>query len=112
MGAKLYFSTLHYVDCVLGNSSSGMIEAPILGVPTINVGDRQTGRVLYPSILNCEPAENKILESIDLAISSKFKKKALNSKNKGQAKNSSKIIYNKLLSYNYSDNLLKGFYDL
>ena len=112
MGAKLYFSTLHYVDCVLGNSSSGMIEAPILGVPTINVGDRQTGRVLYPSILNCEPAENKILESIDLAISSKFKKKALNSKNKGQANNSSKIIYNKLLSYNYSDNLLKGFYDL
>ena len=50
MGSKLYLSTMMCVDCVLGNSSSGVIEAPLLKIPTLNLGDRQIGRVKFDTL--------------------------------------------------------------
>ena len=56
MGSLQYLSTMSHVDAVVGNSSSGLLEAPSLGVPTVNIGDRQRGRPRAASVVDC-PAE-------------------------------------------------------
>lgn len=68
LGMKRYLSALKYAKFVLGNSSSGIIEAPALGIPTVNIGDRQQGRMMADSIVNCEPEYESILTSIDRAL--------------------------------------------
>jgi UDP-hydrolysing UDP-N-acetyl-D-glucosamine 2-epimerase len=62
LGQALYLSVMSYADAVIGNSSSGVIEAPIMRVPTVNIGDRQRGRVMPPSVLCC-PAEADAIEA-------------------------------------------------
>jgi UDP-hydrolysing UDP-N-acetyl-D-glucosamine 2-epimerase len=59
LGARRYLSLMHYVDVVVGNSSSGILEAPAVGVPTVDIGQRQQGRLRAPSVIHCveEPAE-------------------------------------------------------
>ena len=73
MGYVSYLSVLKHVDCVLGNSSSGLIEAPSLKIPTINVGDRQEGRLKATSIIDSKPVENLITKSIKKIYSEKFR---------------------------------------
>ena len=58
LGQLRYLSALQYMDVVVGNSSSGVYEVPIFKKPTINIGDRQKGRLMPRSVINCEP--NKI----------------------------------------------------
>lgn len=53
MGQQGYLSALRYASLVLGNSSSGIIEAPSFGVPTVNIGNRQAGRIQAESVINC-----------------------------------------------------------
>ena len=55
LGQLKYLSSLQYVDAVVGNSSSGIIEAPSFKIGTINIGDRQRGRLQASSVINCEP---------------------------------------------------------
>ena len=57
MGHLNYVSTLQFVDGVVGNSSSGLSEAPIFKIGTINIGDRQLGRLKTKSIIDCEPTD-------------------------------------------------------
>ena len=64
LGMKKYLSALSYASFVLGNSSSGLGEAPILGIPSINIGNRQKGRCMSETVRNCEP----LRDSIDRAI--------------------------------------------
>ena len=112
MGDKLYFSTMINVDCVLGNSSSGIIEAPILRTPTINIGDRQSGRVQENSIINIKPEKADVINAINLIFSSKFKAKILRMKTSTKNNDASSKIYKKLSSLDFEKKLLKGFYDL
>ena len=72
MGQLNYLSTLKHVDLVLGNSSSGILEAPSLHTPTVNIGFRQSGRACDPSIIHCSNNEKEILKSIFLVLSPKF----------------------------------------
>lgn len=53
LGQRRYFSTLKYVKAVLGNSSSGIIEVPSFGIPTLDIGDRQKGRIAADSVIHC-----------------------------------------------------------
>ena len=53
LGQRRYFSALRYMTAVLGNSSSGIIEVPSFGIPTLNIGDRQKGRIAADSVVNC-----------------------------------------------------------
>ena len=76
LGLRRYLSALKYCTMVIGNSSSGLIEAPSFGVPTINIGDRQKGRLQSSSVINCEPTKEDILRAIDLAQSHSFVKNA------------------------------------
>ncbi len=64
LGAQRYYSALSYVDAVIGNSSSGLYEAPTFHKPTINIGQRQAGRLAASSVLHCDGTQPAILSAI------------------------------------------------
>lgn len=68
LGQLRYLSLMAQVDAVVGNSSSGLYEAPTIGTPTVNIGDRQRGRLQASSVVNCEPEANAIVSAIDKAL--------------------------------------------
>lgn len=75
MGQVRYLSALKLVDAVIGNSSSGIIEAPSCKVPTVNIGDRQTGRLKADSIIDCSETTEYIVAAIHKALSPQFRDK-------------------------------------
>jgi GDP/UDP-N,N'-diacetylbacillosamine 2-epimerase (hydrolysing) len=78
LGAVRYLSTLSYVDGVIGNSSSGLLEGPSLRVGTVNIGDRQLGRIQAESVINCQPSRLAIKEAITKLLSIEFRNKVQN----------------------------------
>jgi GDP/UDP-N,N'-diacetylbacillosamine 2-epimerase (hydrolysing) len=72
MGVLKYLSTMKYCSMVIGNSSSGILEAPVYCIPTINIGNRQKGRVMPKSVINCRATKEDILKSIEIARTDKF----------------------------------------
>mgnify|MGYP001342390509 CR=1 FL=1 len=72
LGRKKYYSLLKICDLVIGNSSSGIIEVPYFRKPTINIGDRQNGRLKSSSIIDCKTSKKSLQDSIKLALSKKF----------------------------------------
>lgn len=68
LGMKRYLSAVKYARFVLGNSSSGIIEAPSLKVPTVNIGSRQKGRIMADSIICCEPERTAIGKAMEQAM--------------------------------------------
>jgi GDP/UDP-N,N'-diacetylbacillosamine 2-epimerase (hydrolysing) len=114
LGSTNYLSLLHHSAMIIGNSSSGIVEAPSIGIPTINVGDRQKGRLQADSIINCEPKKDDIIKSISIALTENFKKKASNTINPyGSGDTAGKII-NEIKEYLATDstNNSKSFYDI
>lgn len=75
LGVKRYLSLMKYAEFVLGNSSSGIIETPAFHIPTVNIGDRQKGRLQVESIINCESDENSIIGAVRYALTNKMKEK-------------------------------------
>jgi len=69
LGQQRYLSVIAQVDAVVGNSSSGIIEAPAMGKPTVNIGPRQQGRVRAPSVIDCADNTDAILAAIGCALS-------------------------------------------
>ncbi len=72
MGQLLYLSTMQYVTAVVGNSSSGIVEAPYFKVPTINIGNRQKGRIQASTIVNCQPTIDSINKVFSLVKDVRF----------------------------------------
>ncbi|MGM9819733.1 MAG: UDP-N-acetylglucosamine 2-epimerase [Candidatus Onthomorpha sp.] len=64
LGQRRYFSVLKNMTAVLGNSSSGIIEVPSFGIPTLNIGDRQKGRIAADSVINCGYSTNEIKDGL------------------------------------------------
>lgn len=114
LGQIRYLSAMKYCDFVIGNSSSGIIETPSFKKPTINIGDRQKGRVQAESIINCNPVISEIATSIRTALSNDFQWKIKNIQNPyGDGKTSEKIIEEILKHFNSeSVSLKKRFYNL
>lgn len=81
LGRVKYLSLMKYVDVMLGNSSSGIIEMPSYGKPTINIGDRQKGRVAAKSVINCMPEKESIKKAMRKALSIKFQRDCTEIKN-------------------------------
>lgn len=67
LGMVRYLSALKYARFVLGNSSSGISEAPVIGTPTVNIGDRQKGRIMADSVVCCKPERDSILDAVHRA---------------------------------------------
>jgi len=84
LGAERYFAALTYMDAVVGNSSSGLYEAPSFGIPTVNIGERQSGRLKASSVIDCVPARSAILAAIKSAWA-RGKKPATNPYGDGHA---------------------------
>jgi len=73
LGLRKYSSLLAHASAVVGNSSSGLLEAPSLGIPTVNVGPRQDGRLMAMSVLSCGTSAADIRDSITHALSPSFR---------------------------------------
>ncbi len=67
LGMRAYLSAVKYATFVLGNSSSGVMEAPVLGTPTVNIGSRQKGRIMPNTVISCEPKCDSICDAIKIA---------------------------------------------
>jgi GDP/UDP-N,N'-diacetylbacillosamine 2-epimerase (hydrolysing) len=75
LGSLRYLSAMKYATALIGNSSSGIVEAPSFQIPTVNIGDRQKGRIQAASTLNCLPDAGAIRQTIGNALSPAFQKK-------------------------------------
>lgn len=73
LGQLRYLSCMHFVDGVVGNSSSGLAEAPSMGIGTIDIGDRQRGRLRASSVIHCEPDRDQIANALTTLYSTEFK---------------------------------------
>ena len=114
LGVRKYFSAIKYATFVIGNSSSGIGEVPSFGIPTINIGDRQQGRIHGITVIDCNPIESEIKDAITIAMSEEFNKKIKNTKNPyGDGNTSSKItkIISEML-LNGNVNIKKKFNDI
>jgi len=112
LGQLRYLSAIQFMDGIVGNSSSGLIEAPTFKVGTINIGDRQQGRVRAKSVIDCEPLVEDISIALKKLFSKSFKaslKKVINPY--GEGGTSKKIV--EILSKKSLKNIIKKkFYDL
>jgi GDP/UDP-N,N'-diacetylbacillosamine 2-epimerase (hydrolysing) len=112
LGQLRYLSALQYVNAVVGNSSSGLAETPSFKIGTINIGDRQKGRIKASSVIDCEPNKDSILKSFEKLYSKEFQetlKTTINPYGDGYA---SKKIVEILKSVDLKNILKKSFYDL
>jgi GDP/UDP-N,N'-diacetylbacillosamine 2-epimerase (hydrolysing) len=112
LGQSLYLSTLLYCEGVVGNSSSGILEVPTLKKATINIGNRQLGREMAESVINCDLDSGLIAKSIDEIYSKNFKavlSKVSNPYGKGGA---SLKIFEEIKKSDLSNLVVKSFHDL
>jgi GDP/UDP-N,N'-diacetylbacillosamine 2-epimerase (hydrolysing) len=112
LGQLRYLSALQYVDAMVGNSSSGLAEAPSFKIGTINIGDRQKGRIMADSVIDCDSDYESIQKSFALLYSKGFKEKLMNSQNPYGNGGASLKIKNTLKDILLEDILKKQFYDL
>lgn len=112
LGQLRYLSAIQYMDVVIGNSSSGLIEVPSFRKATINIGDRQQGRVKGISVIDCNPRKEDIVNSISKALSLAFREQLQFSENPYGKNNSSVEICRVLTSTPLKDIVKKHFYNL
>ena len=111
LGRLNYLSILSHCNLILGNSSSGILEAPSYKIPTINIGTRQKGRVMPYSILNCNFLHKEIIKKIHYSQSKKFQNKLNKVKNPLEKKNTIEIIINNLSKIDQVS-IMKQFNDI
>ena len=99
-------------SCLLGNSSSGLLEVPSFKIPTVNIGDRQSNRLKAISVIDCEPDNIDISKAILKAYSKKFQKKISETKNPYGSGGASKRIISILKKIKFPFKLKKKFYDI
>lgn len=112
LGQLRYLSTILHVDCVIGNSSSGLCEVPSFKKPTINIGNRQKGRIKAGSVIDCDPNRVEILKAIKKSYSDNFMKKLKYTKNPYGSGDASKKILKYLEMQEFIGGLNKSFIDI
>jgi len=113
MGQLKYLSALKYCKAVIGNSSSGIIEAPSFGIPTVDIGDRQKGRMKAESIIHCSVSESEIEQAIKQALSADFQERCRNVRNPYEGKGTSDTIVRMIKkALEHGIDLKKSFYDI
>ncbi len=112
LGQLRYLSGLQYIDVVVGNSSSGLIEAPSFKKPTINIGDRQRGRVKGRTIIDCDPNFKSIKTAVEKGFSKVFLDQIKDAKNPYGVNNPSEEIVNVLKDIELENLIKKRFNDI
>lgn len=111
LGQRNYLSLMQYVQVMVGNSSSGLIEAPAFRAATVNIGDRQLGRLKADSVIDCEPHADAIAAALRRACSAEFQGKLENMKNPYGSGGVSAKIARKLREVELAGLLRKRFVD-
>lgn len=109
LGQLRYLSALQFVDAVVGNSSSGILEVPSFGKSTLNIGDRQKGRIAAKSVVNCGIGKEDIKMGLAKVLS---RTEPLNFDNPYEKKGTADQILSVIKSYPLSDLIRKSFYNL
>ena len=112
LGLKRYLSTLQFVKAAVGNSSSGIIEVPSFGIPTLNIGDRQKGRLASKSVVNCGTSKDEVIAGLKLCVSEEMQKAAKTYENPYAKPDTANLIYQELKNGELAGLNLKTFYDL
>ena len=112
LGVKRYLSAVSYVAAVIGNSSSGIIEVPSLGIPTLNIGDRQKGRVICDSIISCHSNKASIENGLKKVLSEEMAKIAKEVRNPYEKENTAQSIFDVIKNYSLNNLTQKSFYNL
>ena len=112
LGQLRYLSAIKFVDIVLGNSSSGLLEVPSFKKATINIGDRQKGRARASSVIDVMPAKEEILAAIKRAYSKEFEQTLKDTINPYDGGNPSKKMVKILKEIKLDGILKKKFYDI
>lgn len=113
LGERRYLSALKYASLVIGNSSSGIVEAPSFGVPVVNIGDRQKGRIQSELVINCLPDRNSISKSIERGLSEDIQRMAKDTLNPYYQPNTTERIVNIIFNcISAEQSLKKTFYDI
>ena len=107
LGQLRYWSAMQHCAAVVGNSSSGLLEAPSFGMPTVNIGDRQKGRIAPESVLHCEPNAGSIQDAIFQALDPKTREKASQVENPMGDGQACERIFKSLMAADLSDKVLK-----
>lgn len=108
LGQRRYFSSLKHMTAIIGNSSSGIIEVPSFGIPTLNIGDRQKGRIAADSVINCGYLTEEIKKGLAKVIT--YGPKTTN--NPYRKEGTCNTILNTIKSYPLDNLIQKHFYDL
>jgi GDP/UDP-N,N'-diacetylbacillosamine 2-epimerase (hydrolysing) len=112
LGVHRYLAAMKYATAVIGNSSSGIVETPSFKIPTVNIGDRQKGRVKAESIIDCPPVKAAIVRALRIALSPEFRLSAQGLKNPYEKNDTAKTIL-EILKHSDLDNICKKrFYDI
>lgn len=112
LGVLRYLSVMQQVAAVVGNSSSGLVEVPSFGIPTLNIGDRQKGRMAADSVFNCETDKQSVLKGLDVVLSDEFKQKAAATHNPYEKEGTAQAIFNVIRTYPLDELKQKHFYDI
>jgi GDP/UDP-N,N'-diacetylbacillosamine 2-epimerase (hydrolysing) len=100
------------MDAVVGNSSSGLTEAPSFKIGTVNIGDRQRGRLQASSVINCEPKQKSIAAAVERLYSQTFQAGLSQARNPYGEGGSSEKILETIKHYSIDGIAKKAFYDL
>jgi len=112
LGSKRYLSMMALADVVVGNSSSGIIEAPAMGIPTVNIGTRQQGRLRSPSVIDCPEDQASISKALKQAFTQDFQTLAQQKISVYGGGETATLISAKLADYPFNKKIGKAFYDL
>jgi GDP/UDP-N,N'-diacetylbacillosamine 2-epimerase (hydrolysing) len=112
LGQARYFSCVGQVDAVVGNSSSGLAEVPSFRKATVNIGDRQRGRLRGPSVIDCPPERAAIVAAIDRVYSAEFRARLSTATNPYGDGGAADRVVEHIRSASLSDVLKKKFFDL
>jgi UDP-hydrolysing UDP-N-acetyl-D-glucosamine 2-epimerase len=112
LGQRAYLSALGEAAAVVGNSSSGIIEAPAVGVPTVNLGDRQRGRLQASSVINAPERREAIIEAIRESLTDAARERVRHATSPYGTGGAARRTLEVLRTYDLTDVLFKAFYDL
>ena len=112
LGQLRYLSALQFVDAMVGNSSSGLAEAPSFQIGTIDIGERQKGRIKAKSVIGCEPNKQSIKKAFEKLYSDEFQKLLTTVKNPYGDGCASKKVVEVLKTVEFGNILKKTFFDI
>ena len=112
LGRRRYLSILKHIGAVVGNSSSGIVEVPSAGIPTVDIGIRQRGRTAATSVIHCGDTANEIAHAIAFALSEEGRRKAAETENPYFKRDTASRIAEILATTPLSSLSVKRFYDM